>query len=67
MKRYLHPLAASSLPVGSPCGTTSFASYQRIVKAMLASGELRLASDEYVSSVVVEEFGLAFIIERKEG
>lgn len=66
MKITINPFHSDDLVKESQYGVTSSASYERIVRAMLAAGELRIGPHEYISGISISNSGLSFQIESKD-
>jgi hypothetical protein len=66
MKITIDPYLSYNLKKSSQYGVTSSASYERIVRTMLAAGELRIGPDEYVSGISISNSGLSFQIEARK-
>lgn len=67
MKISLDPYHSANVsqPQASSCGVRTTASYDRIIRTMISSGELRIGAEEFISEVIVSDFGLSFKIESK--
>lgn len=53
------------IPKEYACGTTTFASYERIIRTMIASGEIRVSDNWEVTSIHISEHGLIFGLDVK--
>lgn len=56
----------AGLSMNSLYGVQTYASFNRIVQGMIASGELRIKPDEYVSAITIDAHGLQFQISQKD-
>ena len=63
MKITIDPDSVFKVTAKKSYGLVSFASFNRIIKGMVASGELQLNAGETISEVNINHQGLAFKIE----
>ena len=65
MKITQSPQFSDEIVKESQYGLMQWASYTRIINAMIEAGELRLDDNEKIAGIQIDNKGLSLIIERK--